>query len=100
MAQILIFLSLGLIAISLVLMVVFGLRALIAGRKNYIAIGSIVLALVVFLIAFAIANPDAYQPLPDNPVHKAEAAIVLTAVVMFCLAILGLVVSAARGLIR
>lgn len=97
---VLIYLSLALIALSLLMMVGFGLRALAFGRKNYIALGSMVLALVVFVIALAMANPDKYPPIGGNEVTTTEAAIVLTAVAMFCLAILALVGSAVRGLFR
>lgn len=89
-----------LIGASLLMMIGFGLRALALGRKNYVALGSMALAGVVFLITLVIANPDNYAPILGNPVSKPEAAIVLTAVVMFFLAILALIGSAIRGLIR
>lgn len=100
MPLILITLSLILIALSLLMMVGFGFRALLLGRKNYIALGSMALAAIVFLIAFALTSGDAYAPLPGNPVTKAEAAIVLTAISMFGIAILALVGSAVRGFFR
>ena len=50
MPFILITLSLILIVLCLLMMVGFGLRALALGRKNYVALGSMALALVVFLI--------------------------------------------------
>lgn len=97
MPFILITLSLILIVLCLLMMVGFGIRALVLGRKNYIALGSMALAGVVFLIAFAVTGADAYAPLRGNPVTKAEAAIVLTAIAMFGIAILALVGSAVRG---
>ena len=100
MVTIIIYISEALIVLSLLMMVVFGFRALILGRKNYVAIGSMALALVVFVIALAVANPDKYPPIGGNAVTTTEAAIVLTAVAMFCLAILALVGSAVRGLFR
>lgn len=100
MVTILIYLSLALIGLSLLMMVGFGFRALALGRKNYIAIGSMALALIVFLIAFTFVNPDAYPPIKSNAVTRTEAAIVLTAMAMFCLAILALFASAVRGLFR
>ncbi len=100
MVTIIIFVCEALIGLSLLMMLVFGLRGLLLGSKNYVAIGSMVLALVVFLVCIAIANPDAYPPIGGNPVTKTEAGIVLTAVAMFSLAILALLGSAVRGLFR
>ncbi len=100
MVTILIYISEALIVLSLLMMVGFGLRGLLLGRKNYIAIGSMVLAIVVFLIALAVANPDSYPPINGNAVTTGEAAIVLAAVAMFGLAILALLGSAVRGLFR
>ncbi|MDX1420768.1 MAG: hypothetical protein R3181_12430 [Rubricoccaceae bacterium] len=97
---ILIYLAEAIIVLSLLMMVGFGLRALIAGRKNYIAIGSILLALVVFAIAYVTANPDAYPPTGTQVVTQGEVAIVMTAVVMMGLALLALVVSAVRGVVQ
>lgn len=100
LVTILIFICQALIVLGLLAMLGFGIRALIGGRKNYIAIGSMVLALVVFVVAFAMANPDAYAPINGNEVTKPEAAIVLTAVAMFFLSIGALLVSAVRGFFK
>ena len=99
MVEILIYLSLALIALSLLMMLGFGLRALVAGRKNFIAIGAMVLAIVVFAVVYVAVDAAGYDPLPGNPVTQGEAAIVLTAVVMFGLAIVALLGSAIRGII-
>lgn len=95
----LIYLCEFLIAGGLLAMLGFGLRALIGGRKNYVAIGSMVLATVVFLVALMMVNPESYPPINGNEVTATEAAIVLTAVAMFFLSIGALVVSAVRGMI-
>ncbi len=100
MVTILIYLSLTLIGLSMLMMVGFGFRALALGRKNYVAIGSMALALVVFLISLAIANPDAYPPINGKYVTTTEVAVVFTAIAMFGLAILALLASAVRGLFR
>src|SRR5690606_2752099 len=97
---ILIYLSLALIVLSLLMMLGFGLRTLVAGRKNYIAIGSIILALIVFAIMYVTANPDAYPPTAGQVVTAGEVAIVMTAVVMMGLALLALLGSAIRGVIQ
>ncbi len=100
MITILMYLSEALIVLSLLMMVGFGFRGLILGRKNYIAIGSMALALVVFLISLAIANPDAYPPISGKYVTTTEVAVVFTAIAMFGLAILALLASAVHGLFR
>ncbi len=92
------YLSEALIVLCVLMMVGFGLRGLVLGRKNYIAIGSMVLALVVFLISLAIANPDAYPPINGKHVTTTEVAVVLTAIAMFGLAMLALLASAVRSL--
>ncbi|MCH7975290.1 MAG: hypothetical protein IIC18_01890 [Bacteroidetes bacterium] len=94
------YLSEALIVLCVLMMVGFGLRGLILGRKNYIAMGSMALALVVFLISLAIANPDGYPPINGKYVTTTEVAVVFTAIAMFGLAILALLVSAVRGLFR
>ncbi|NNF58433.1 MAG: hypothetical protein HKN04_09345 [Rhodothermaceae bacterium] len=100
MITILVYLCEALIVLSLLMMLGFGLRTLIGGRKNYIAIGAFGLALLVFVILYLVWDAGQYAPLRGNPVTQGEAAIVLTAVVMFSLGILALLVSAVRGLIK
>ena len=97
---ILIILSELMIVIGLLLMVGFGLRALLAGRKNFISIGAFALAVLVFFFFYVTADPAGYTPLPGNPVTPAEAAIVLTAVTMLGLGLLALAVSAVSSIIR
>ena len=100
MITILMYLSQALIVACVLMMVGFGLRGLVFGRKNYIAIGSMALALVVFLISLAIADPDVYPPINGKYVTTTEVAVVFTAIAMFGLAIAALLVSAVHGLFR
>lgn len=99
-ATIFIYLSLALIGLSLLTMIGFGFRTLIGGQKNYTAIGSFALALVIFFLVYAMADPDAYPIIPGQVLTEAEIAIVLTGVIMLGLGLLALVVSGLRGLIR
>ena len=94
------YLSEALIVLCVLMMVGFGLRGLVLGRKNYIAIGSMVLALIVFLISLVIADPDVYPPINGKYVTTTEVAVVFTAIAMFGLAILALLASAVHGLFR
>ncbi len=100
MVTIIIYVCEALIVLSLLMMLGFGLRGLFLGQKNYVAIASMVLPLVVFVICMAMTSPDSYAPLRGNEVTSAEAGIVLTAVVMFGLAIFALLGSAVRGFFR
>ena len=100
MITILIYLSEALIVLSLLIMIGFGLKTLIGGRKNYIGIGAFALAAIVFVILYFAWDASQYPPINGDPVTQGEAAIVITGVVLFGLAILALVGSAIRGLIR
>jgi hypothetical protein len=100
MVTILIYLSEALIVLSLLMMIGFGMRTLIGGRKNFLSIGAFALAALIFVVLFFVWDASQYPPINGDPVTQGEAAIVLTAVVMFSLGILALLVSAVRGMIN
>ncbi len=100
LVSLLIYVCLGLIGVSLLLMAGFGLRALVSGRKNLVALVGYALAVVLFIGAYLVVSADGYPPQGTNEVTQAEVAIVYTAVIMLGLAFLALIVSGVRGLIR
>ena len=93
--NILIWLSLLLIAGGLVIMLVFGAINMSRGKSNPFVIVAAVVPLVIFGLTYATAPAD----LPTG-VTQAEHAIIYTVVIMLGLALLLLVLSALRGLVR
>ncbi|MFN3596705.1 MAG: hypothetical protein ACK41D_05485 [Rubricoccaceae bacterium] len=85
----LIYLSLALIALSLLMMVGFGLRngfARVRGESK-LAIAAFVLPVLVLVIAYAVDG-------------RWEAAFIVTAVVMAASGLLALLISGVRGLVQ
>jgi hypothetical protein len=100
LVALLIYCCLGLTALCLLAMAGFGLRQLLAGRRNDLLIGAFALALAVFAVAYAFADPSGYPLERGQAVTRGEVALFYTAVVMLALTTLALVTSGVRSAVR
>ena len=85
-----IWLSLALVALGLLVIIVFGVKSLIAGKHRLWSIAAMLLPLVVFGICYAISlgSPE-----------PATTAMILTALVLLVGGILAILVTGIKGVI-
>ena len=86
-----IWLSLGLVALGLLVIVVFGIKSLASGKHRPWTIGAMLLPLVVFGICYAIS-----QGSPE----PATTAMILTALTLLVGGVLAIVITGIKGFVH